>query len=105
MTDPAALWMLAQVQAEIAKMREDRPRLAGNERTLARLDRKLAKEERHRDKLLTMLGMRLGDPLPDGVWLDELRARKLWPFPPVSHYHGKAAEARSRIGPGGKDLA
>ena len=34
-----------------------------------------------------------------------LRARKLWPFPPVSHYHGKAAEARSRIGPGGKDLA
>ena len=105
MADPAALRMLAQVQAEIAQMREDRPRLAANERTLAKLDRRLAKAERHRDTLLTMLGMRLGDPLPDGVWLDELRARKLWPFPPVSHYHGKAAEARSRIGPGTKDLA
>ena len=96
MADPAALRMLAQVQADIAQMREDRPRLAANERTLARFDRKLAKTERHRDTLLTMLGMRLADPLPDGVWLDELRA---------SHYHGKAAEARSRIGPGGKDLA
>jgi len=104
MADPAALRMLAQVQAEIAQMREDRPRLAANERTLARFDRKLAKTERHRDTLLTMLGMRLADPLPDGVWLDELRARKVWPFPPIWHYHGKAAEA-PQIGPGGKDLA
>ena len=37
--------------------------------------------------------------------VDDLRRRGLWPFPPVSHYHGKAADARSRIGPGAKDLA
>lgn len=105
MADPAALRMLAQVQAEIAQMREDRPRLAANERTLARLDRKLAKAERHRDTLLAMLGMRLGDSRPAVPSVDDLRWRKLWPFPPVWHYHGKAAEARSRIGPGTKDLA
>ena len=62
MADPAALRMLAQVQADIAQMREDRPRLAANERTLARFDRKLAKA------LIDTLSFAIGVGVVVAIW-------------------------------------